>query len=181
MRLPSEVPRYADDLCGASAKRAGQPPTNRTASLAAHRTTLSPKRARRRGCLIRAKHDARRLAVTAFRSEAWSQLLDVTMGRYSGLPAVPRSPPDLRHHHTPANRRRDHAAAAATTPPPPPGDRATTPPPPRCDALQLRSRAEGEPHIWPLTPSIARWVLVRAIRQRTAKPRDCPVAAIRPI
>jgi hypothetical protein len=39
--------------------------------------------------LCRAKHDARRLARDAFRSKHWSQLLDVTRGRYSGLPAVP--------------------------------------------------------------------------------------------
>jgi hypothetical protein len=65
----------------------------------------------------RAKHDARRLARDAFRSMHWSQLLDVTMGRYSGLPAVPPIAAAISATTTTAaaTAAATTAAAAATT------------------------------------------------------------------
>jgi hypothetical protein len=63
----------------------------------------------------RAKHDARRLARDAFRSKHWSQLLDVTMGRYSGLPAVPPIAAAISAAATTTTAATTAAAAAATT------------------------------------------------------------------
>ena len=64
----------------------------------------------------RAKHGARRQGHGAFHSKHWSQLLDVTKGRYSGLPAVPPIAAAISAATTTtAAAATTTAAAAATT------------------------------------------------------------------